>query len=147
MFVPALFVWRAILVPPGWTTAVCAAMLLSSAYGFNRADAKTADHFFTGFPSYWNIVVLYLLVGGATPQVNGAILLFCAVMVFVPLRYVYPSRTPQMRAVTLILGALWAVLMMVMLWQMPGISRQVYWLSLIFPAYYVALSLRLNAVS
>ena len=39
------------------------AMLLSSAYGFAAADAKTDDHFFTGFPSYWNIVVLYLYAG------------------------------------------------------------------------------------
>ena len=40
VFVPALFVWRAILVPDGWTLYVTAAMLLSSAYGFNRDDAK-----------------------------------------------------------------------------------------------------------
>src|SRR5688572_6621893 len=57
VFVPALFVWRAVLVPDSWTLWVAGAMLISSAYGFNRADAKTADHFFTGFPSYWNIVV------------------------------------------------------------------------------------------
>ena len=31
------------------------------------ADAKTADHFFTGFPSYWNIVVLYLLLFRVPP--------------------------------------------------------------------------------
>ena len=37
-----------------------AAVLLSSVYGFAAADAKTEDHFFTGFPSYWNIVALYL---------------------------------------------------------------------------------------
>jgi phosphatidylcholine synthase len=52
VFVPALFVWRAILVPAEWATVVCGAMLLSSAYGFNRTDAKTSDHFFTGFPSH-----------------------------------------------------------------------------------------------
>ena len=37
-------------------------VLLSSAYGFGSTDAKTSDHFFTGFPSYWNIVALYLYV-------------------------------------------------------------------------------------
>ena len=73
------------------------AMLLSSAYGFNRTDAKTADHFFTGFPSYWNIVTFYLLIARWPPTVNAAILLVLAVLVFVPIRYVYPSRTPQWR--------------------------------------------------
>src|SRR5262245_7943456 len=36
VFVPALFVWRGVLVPDAWTLPVAAAMLLSSAYGFNR---------------------------------------------------------------------------------------------------------------
>src|SRR4029079_7616768 len=62
VFVPALMVWRAPLVPADWVVPVAAAMLLSSAYGFNRGDAKTSDHFFTGFPSYWNIVVFYLFL-------------------------------------------------------------------------------------
>ena len=40
--------------------AVAALPLLASGYGFCQTDAKTADHFFKGFPSYWNVVVLYL---------------------------------------------------------------------------------------
>lgn len=144
VFVPALFVWRALLVPSTWATGVCAAMLLSSAYGFSRDDAKTDDHFFTGFPSYWNIVVFYLLISGMSPELNGVILVVLAALVFVPIRYVYPSRTPVQRSLTVGLGAIWAVLMFVMLWQMPGVSSAVYWLSLIFPAYYVLLSLALH---
>ena len=30
--------------------------LLASGYGFSQVKAKTADGFFIGFPSYWNIV-------------------------------------------------------------------------------------------
>jgi phosphatidylcholine synthase len=144
VFVPALFVWRALLVPSDWTTVVCGAMLLSSAYGFNRTDAKTSDHFFTGFPSYWNVVVLYLLLGGATPQFNGIVLLILAVLVFVPVRYVYPSRTPVLRGLTIALGAIWGLLVFLMIWQMPGVSRLIYWLSLLFPVYYAGLSLALT---
>ena len=145
VFVPALFVWRALLVPLDWTLPICAAMLLSSAYGFSRTDAKTEDHFFTGFPSYWNVVVFYLLLGGATQEFNGVVLLILAALVFVPIRYVYPSRTPVMRVPTLVLGAIWAALSFLMLWQMPGVSRALFWLSLLFPAYYIVLSLVLNA--
>ena len=144
VFVPALFVWRAILVPDRWTPWVVSAMLLSSAYGFNRTDAKTADHFFTGFPSYWNIVVFYLLVCGLPSTMNAAILLVLAALVFVPIRYVYPSRTPVLQWPTNILAVIWAGLMMLMLWQYPGVSRTVLLLSLVFPAYYVMLSLILE---
>jgi phosphatidylcholine synthase len=144
VFVPALFVWRAVLVPDSWTLWVAGAMLISSAYGFNRADAKTADHFFTGFPSYWNIVVFYLLIARLPAMVNGVILLVLAVLVFVPIRYLYPSRTPVLMWPTNILGAIWGVLMLVMLWQYPAISQPVFLASLAFPIYYVVLSLMLQ---
>src|SRR5512134_2493716 len=129
VFVPALFVWRAILVPDAWMVLVVSAMLLSSAYGFNRDDAKTADGFFTGFPSYWNIVVFYMQVLQLPDVVNGVILLALAAMVFVPIRYVYPSRTPVLRWLTNSLGVVWGVLLVVMLWQYPAISPPVLWAS------------------
>ena len=52
VFVPAFAIQHVGLLPAGaieWL--VVAAILLSSAFGFSRQDAKTADHFFTGFPS------------------------------------------------------------------------------------------------
>ncbi len=144
VFVPALFVWRAILVPAGWIPWVVAAMLLSSAYGFNRTDAKTTDHFFTGFPSYWNIVVFYLLLLGFPAPVNGAILLALALLVLVPIRYIYPSRTPVLAWPTNILGIAWAAMMLVLLWQYPAVSRTLLLMSLVFPLYYAGLSLLLQ---
>lgn len=140
VFVPALFVWESLLVPSQWAIAVAAAMLLSSAYGFNRADAKTPDHFFTGFPSYWNIVVFYLLVAGWAPMVNAAILIALASLVFVPIRYIYPSRTPAWRLPTILLGIAWGVVMLTMLWQYPAVSRGVFRASWIFPIYYAVMS-------
>jgi phosphatidylcholine synthase len=145
VFVPALMVWRGLLVPAEWTVPVASAMLLSSAYGFNRDDAKTPDHFFTGFPSYWNIVVLYLFFAAWPPGVNAAILLGLAALVFVPIRYVYPSRTPVWRVPTIALGAIWGVAMLLMLWEYPAVRPALFTASLIFPLYYVALSLMLNA--
>lgn len=144
VFVPAVMVWRGLLVAAEWTVPVASAMLLSSAYGFNRDDAKTTDHYFTGFPSYWNIVVLYLFVAAWPPGVNAAILLGLAVLVFVPIRYVYPSRTPYRRTPTVALGLLWGVAMLVMLWEYPAVSPALFVASLIFPAYYIALSLVLH---
>jgi phosphatidylcholine synthase len=144
VFVPALLVWRALLVPDRWSLPVVAAMLLSSAYGFNRDDAKTDDHYFLGFPSYWNIVVFYLFVARWPSEVNAAILLALAVLVFVPVRYLYPSRGAVFRTATLALGVVWGGLMLVMLWQFPAVSRGVFLASLVFPIYYAVLSLWLE---
>ncbi|MBI3050769.1 MAG: CDP-diacylglycerol O-phosphatidyltransferase [Acidobacteria bacterium] len=144
VFVPAFFVWHALLVPDRWSMLAAAAMLLASAYGFNRDDAKTTDYFYTGFPSYWNIVVFYLYVAGWSPAVNLLILLLLAAFVCVPIRYVYPSRTPVWRSLTVALGLVWGALMLVLLWQLPDVSRPVLWVSLVFPAYYLVLSLALD---
>jgi phosphatidylcholine synthase len=145
VFVPALVVARAALVPPAWTAPVAAAMLLSSAYGFSQVNAKSSDHFFTGFPSYWNIVVLYVVVLGLDPVVNACVLLGLAVLVFVPVRYVYPSRTPTLRAVTVALGSLWGILVFAIIWRLAAPPPLLVYASLAFPVYYVLLSLALQA--
>lgn len=144
VFVPVLIVLQADLVPEGWGVLVGSAILLASGYGFSRTDAKVAaaggNYFFTGFPSYWNIVALYLYVFRLPPAVNAAILLTFVVFVFVPLRWVYPSRTHTLRGVTTLLGALWGVIVIWVMWRLP--LTEVGWaaLSLIFPVYYTVLS-------
>jgi phosphatidylcholine synthase len=144
VFVPALAVWRGAIVPGSLSTAVCCAMLLSSGFGFSQVKAKTPDHFFTGFPSYWNVVVLYLFVLGMPAQLNAFVLLACAVLVFVPIRYVYPSRTTVLPVLTNALGAAWAAAVLVFLWRYPDASRELVLVSLVYPIYYVALSLFLQ---
>ena len=144
VFVPAVIVWQAGIVTGAWTIPVVAFMLLSSLYGFVSEDAKTDDHFFTGFPSYWNIVALYLVVLGLPPVLNAVILLFLSAMVFVRIGYVYPTRTETARTATLALGALWGAMMLALVLQLPAPRKPLAWLSLFFPVYYTALSLVLH---
>lgn len=144
VFLPVLLLYLAGDLPMAWAGPVASVVLLSSAYGFASADAKTSDHFFTGFPSYWNIVALYLHVGGLPPAVNAAILLVLSALVFVRVGYVYPSRTPVLRTVTVVGGLVWGALLLAIALALP--ERRVDWLvvSLIYPAYYVVLSLVLQ---
>ena len=144
VFVPALAVWRGGIVPDGWAPLVGSAMLLSSGFGFSRIKAKTPDHFFTGFPSYWNIVVLYLFLLKWAPGLNALVLLACCVMVFVPIRFVYPSRTSVLPVLTNAFGAAWAAAVLAVLWRYPETSRALVLASLAYPVYYVALSLFLQ---
>lgn len=146
VFIPVLLILHAGLLPASWGVWVGSAVLLSSAYGFSQtaAKVKTDDYFFTGFPSYWNLVAFYLFLLKLSPEVNAAILLTFAVLVFVPLRYVYPSRTETLSLLTNVLGAAWAVLALWILWRLPVTGGPWVILSLTFPVYYMALSLWLN---
>jgi len=145
VFVPAWMVMSAGLLPATVALPVASVVLLASAYGFSQTAAKTSDYFFTGFPSYWNIVALYLFALGLSPWTNAIVLLAFAVLVFVPIGYVYPSRTPTLRTVTLLLGIVWGVSMLAVIAQLRRPSPLLAWGSLAYPVYYGVLSLVLHA--
>ena len=144
VFVPAVFFVHAPVLPDGVDVVIAAAVLVASGYGFSREDAKTSDHFFTGFPSYWNVVAVYLLAWKLDPWVNANILAVLVVLVFVPIRYIYPSRTTTLMGPTIGLGALWAVLMLWMMWRLPDVPSWMLWATLVYPVYYFGLSLALS---
>lgn len=144
VFVPALVLVGTDRFPAGWGLWVAGAILIASACGFARVDAKSVDHFFTGFPSYWNIVAFYLYVVDASAYVNAAIVLVLCGLVFVPIGYLYPSRTPVLRSLTVGLGVAWAALVLAMVIQLPVVSGSLVTLSLGYPVYYAALSVWLH---
>ena len=144
VIVPSLFLVRANVLPPQDSLWLAALPLLSSAYGFCQREAKTADNFFLGFPSYWNIVVFYLYVLKTPLWVNAFLIIALAILVFVPIKYVYPSRSPRFRSQINVLGALWGAAMLCLIYQLPNPSRVLLFASLLFPAYYTALSLWLE---
>ena len=118
-----------------------AAPVLASAYGFAQTDAKTEDHFFVGFPSYWNVVAIYLWALGVSPAVGTLIVVGLAAAVFVPLKYVYPSRMPALRRSTSALAGLWLLTVAGALLSWSASWRgDVMLASLAFPAYYLVLS-------
>ena len=141
---PVVFLFHMHLLPSSGTLLFVAAPLLASAYGFCQDAAKTPDYFFTGFPSYWNIVAFYLYVGGLSNWSNGVIICALAVCVFIPVRYIYPTRTIPFRRLTNLLGVGWIVILLVMLLQFPAPSGWLAFFSLYYPLYYTALSFYLH---
>jgi phosphatidylcholine synthase len=137
----------AVLVQPGilpegfqWTAMT---VLLASAYGFSRTDAKGfVEHYFLGFPSYWNVMVFYFVVLETNAWVNLFFTLGLVVMVFVPMRWLYPSRMEQGQRLTVWLGIVWAVMGMVLILQLPEPTKWLAWISLFYPAYYTLASFR-----
>jgi phosphatidylcholine synthase len=144
-FAPMLLLWSGNYLPSGTLGIVLAVVpLLASSYQFCRTDAKTDDHFFLGFPSYWNVVAFYAIVLHLSPAVLGGVLVVLSVLVFVPIRYLYPSRTRVLRSVNLLLAAGWLTCWALILWQMPNPHPAVVAGSLAYVLYYLALSLYLT---
>jgi phosphatidylcholine synthase len=147
-FVPMVLLWSGGYLPAGaWGSVVAAIPLLASSYQFCRTDAKTDDHFFLGFPSYWNVIAFYVVVLDLPPAVTTAVLLTCAVLVFVPVKYLYPSRTKIFRTLNLVLAALWVVLYAVILAGVPQPSMIAVGLSLAYLSYYLLASIYLTVTT
>jgi phosphatidylcholine synthase len=138
VIVPMVFmVAGGLLETPGWV----ALAVLASCYGFSQTDAKTEDDFFLGFPSYWNILALYLWILDIAPGAGTLWLVALSVAVFVPLRYVYPTKLEVLRFPTNLGGFVWTAALGVAAFLPDGAPRDaVAWISLVYPAYYIALS-------
>lgn len=146
VFAPVVLLWTAGYLPAGgWGMTLTALPLLASSYQFCRTDAKTDDHFFLGFPSYWNVVAFYAIVLSWSPVTVGVVLVVCAALVFVPVRFLYPSRTEVLWRLNLALAVVWLASYAVILAQMPHPHALWIAVSVAYLVYYVALSLYLTA--
>lgn len=147
VIVPACFLYEAHIVPARFNLISATMIVLASAYQFCQAEAKTEDHCFTGFPSYWNIVVFYLFMFSWPSWVNFVVIAFFAVGVFVPLKYLYPSRTRVLRPLNILLPSIWSILLVIGLALYPDGHLGLLYVSFAYILYYFAFSLYLNLCS
>jgi len=141
VLVPALFLVKADVLPESVRLFSACSILLTSAYQFTQSDAKTDDHHFKGFPSYWNVAALYMLLMNLPGWVNFGFLMLFNVLVFIPVKYIYPTRNSTLRQLTLGLTYLYAAVGIWGLLQYPDHPQWVVWASFIYVVYYLVLSL------
>jgi phosphatidylcholine synthase len=120
VFVPAVFICRAGLVPPSLALPLAAAILLSSVYVFVRRDMKTEDNYFRGFPALWNVVAFYLYAAQPGPLAGAAEVAVLAILSFAPIHFVHPFRVRDWQPWLKLVALLWAAATLALLW--PGWS-------------------------
>ncbi len=144
-FAPMVLLWSAGFLPDGPLGLITiGAVLLASCYQFCRTDAKTPDHYFRGFPSYWNVVTFYVVVLGLSPNITAALLLVISVLAFVPILYLYPSRTEALWRVTMVATSLWFVMYALITFTFPQAPIWAVALSVVYLGYYVGVSVVLT---
>lgn len=145
--VPTFFLLVTNLLPPHWNIVCVMAIVFASAYQFTQVDAKTSDHFFKGFPSYWNIAVFYLFFWQMNAATNMIILLVLALLSFVPIKYVYPSRLDYLtnnkvlRIGMVMLTVLWGAATGGLLWTYPESNHFLVAVSIGYLVLYIGISL------
>ena len=147
-FVPMVLLWRGDYLPAGtWGTVIAAIPLRGLELPVLPHGREDRGPLLPGFPSYWNVVAFYVVVLELPAAVTATILVVCAVLVFVPVKYVYPSRTNAFRTVNLTLAGVWLVLYAVILADVPHPQPLAIGLSLAYVAYYAVVSVYLTLAS
>jgi phosphatidylcholine synthase len=143
--VSALFLVEADLLPANLALAGAIAILLTSAYQFTQVDAKTDansdEYFFKGFPDFWNVMVIYMLVLGLNPWINFGFLVLFNILIFVPIKYIYPTRTVRLKKLTIAFSCLFGVIGIIGVILYPNVPAWIIYASFGYIAYYVGLSL------
>lgn len=136
VWVPVFIMASQNLLPhPLWI----AVPVLAALYAYGQVNMKTEDAFFLGFPSYWNVVALYLFWLRPEPAIAVLMVVAPGVLSFIPTRYLYPSKNTLLWKTSWTFGLLWAALVLVLLTQ-PAPDERLVWLSLAYPAYYLIAS-------
>lgn len=147
VLVPAIFILMSPVCQGALAPLAAAIVTLASCYQFCQNDAKTQDHFFKGFPSFWNIVVFYLFFLQTSSLLNFIVLMILVILVFVPIKYIYPSRleyltkSPLLQTGMLAATIIWGAATLGLLWLFPEQSLILMIISVAYIILYFGASL------
>lgn len=106
-FIPAYALYASGLVP-GWLGwGILIIIPFTSAMYFADTRMKTDDKSFLGFPGCFNMLALVAFVLSPAPWIIFAATLALAFAMFLPLKFVHPTRTKRWRPLTLPIASLW----------------------------------------
>jgi phosphatidylcholine synthase len=139
-FIPIFFIWRFELVQ-GQFAIVLLFALVCSAYGFCSDGAKTADKFFTGFPSYWNAIALFMYALKLSSMANAALVLFFALLTLTTVKFPSSQAVKPVERVFILISGLLGFLLIT------NLDQPNPWLTyaaLAYPMYHVISSIVLH---
>ncbi len=90
--VPALYLLWSDALPPGFRFFAAAAVTMSALYHYCNKEIKTVDHYFVGFPAFWNLVVMYLYLWQPDPFAAAIAVIALCVLTLTPVKCVHPFR-------------------------------------------------------
>ena len=107
VFVPALALIQAGFLRGAWGVVLGGLILLSSLFHFSDTESKADDHSFVGFPAIWNLVAFYVFAFRMSETATALLVLACALLTFVPLKWAHPMRTARLRPLTVVATVAW----------------------------------------
>jgi len=110
VLIPAFALYQSGFMGEGLSFLSGAIIVISSAIYYADTGMKTKENFFKGFPVVWNMVVFALFVINPGETISFCIVVFSAILSFLPIYFVHPVRVVRLRPLNLGVFLLWCSL-------------------------------------
>lgn len=135
--IPAYFFHESNLVAEELRLPLSALILLVSAIYYGKTGMVTDDYYFLGFPVLWNMVVVcHFFLLDFSQTWNAVFIILYAILHFVPIKFVYPSRAPRWQGWTIGNTVLFIGSLAAAIWFYPEKNDWLTWAGYLSIGYY-----------
>ena len=92
IFIPCIMIYKFGYLPPDFTIIIPILIICISLYSYVNTKLVDTSFSYIGFPSIWNVILLYLEILSFNQWINLFIILLFILLKFVPFRVIHPMR-------------------------------------------------------
>ncbi len=109
VLLPAFALYQSGMLGQPLSFVAAAMIVVSSAIYYADMGMKTEEHFFSGFPVVWNMLIFTLFAIKASEMVAFSLITVSVALTFLPIYFVHPVRVKRLRSLNLTIASLWAL--------------------------------------
>ena len=114
ILIPCIMLYKFNYLPQNFSLIIPIVILCISLYSYINIKLIDASFSYLGFPSIWNIILLYLEILSFNIWINLLIIIFFVFLKFVPFKVLHPMRFPKLKKtnITLLFGTIFTSLVL-----------------------------------
>ena len=114
ILIPCIMLYKFNYLPQNYSLIIPIVILCISLYSYINIKLIDASFSYLGFPSIWNIILLYLEILSFNKWINLLIIIFFVFLKFVPFKVLHPMRFPKLKKtnITLLFGTIFTSLVL-----------------------------------
>ncbi len=141
VFIPALFIYSYVELPPYTVLLSTAIILISSLFCFCNLEMKSKDNYFQGFPAAWNVVALCLYIIQPSPWLTFLTIIFLALLTLTRMKFLHPFRVRRFMPINIAVTTVWLICSALLIINHPNNGPFVMGLWLAMSAYFLGICL------
>ena len=114
ILIPCIMLYKFNYLPQNFSLIIPIVILCISLYSYINIKLIDASFSYLGFPSIWNIILLYLEILSFNKWINLLIIIFFVFLKFVHFKVLHPMRFPKLKKtnITLLFGTIFTSLVL-----------------------------------